>query len=73
VSENKGGEMHDGQRVTLTVRRPGQDITAELHAFEEKWYVVVSLDENGEQVQLTQFERANIKARARLGQDETGR
>lgn len=58
--------------TTLTVRRPDQDITVELHSFEGDWYVVASIDEMGNQVHLTTAEKTQVKARAAAGEDETG-
>ena len=64
--------MRDGEKVTLTVRRPNQDITVVLQAHDDEWFVIYSVDEVGYQAQLTGLERANVKARAHRGEDETG-
>jgi hypothetical protein len=69
-----GGQAtpRNGQSVTLTYRRGEMDITVEMQWYDDKWYVILSLDEMGNSVALTSLEKANIKARARQGEDEAG-
>jgi hypothetical protein len=62
--------------VTLTVRRPEQDITVVLRRNPDvmgAWVIEESLDEHGNPVHTTQREKNSLYERARAGEDETGR
>jgi len=58
--------------VTLTIRRPDQDITVVLRRVGQKWKISEALDEFGRTVRLNSEERSEVVQRAELGQDETG-
>jgi hypothetical protein len=61
-------------RSTVTICRNQLDLTV-LVSYNTRGRdrIVVAIDENGERVRLTPEERAQALARARDGQDETGR
>jgi len=63
-----------GCDVTLTLRRPDQDITCHmvLPVRPFKWALVEALDEEGGEVSLSQEEWASLVARASAGEDEAG-
>jgi hypothetical protein len=56
---------------TVTVRRPDQDITVELHY--PSYHLIQAIDEDGNAVVLTQMERAWVDQQMLDGHDETGR
>jgi hypothetical protein len=70
------------QTVTLTVDRSDQDITVLVGLFDTDmenggepvglWSVIESIDEDGNDVDLTQGEYARAVLRAAQGEDETG-
>lgn len=60
------------QPVTLTIRRPIEDITVAMVRRQGRWYITEALDEDGNAVKLTATEAAEVYARAAAGEDETG-
>jgi len=61
--------------VTISVRRPKQDITCTVAVGRGRRVCTVCevLDEDGRAVTLSAAEEAEVLARARAGEDETGR
>ena len=58
--------------VTVTIRRLDQDLTVALLPTEDGWRITHALDEAGEDVELSETERAAAVHFADCGMDETG-
>ncbi len=61
-----------GQKATLTVRRPEEDVTVHLQYHSFRWWVITAIDEYGLSTPLSPEELAAVKDRAARGEDETG-
>lgn len=72
---------HDEPTTTATLtftREDDTDITVLVGLFPlsvggDIWSVIEAVDENGNEVDLTQWESTQAGVRARAGEDETGR
>lgn len=60
------------KNVTLTISRPDQDLTVEVTVSSFGAVPTHAIDEDGNEVDLTHEEMAEVIARALAGEDETG-
>jgi hypothetical protein len=66
-------DEYDSENVTVTLSRDTGDISVELCPTSIGWCVVAALDENSDEVELTDEELEHVRRLADDGIDETGR